>query len=154
MPVLGQDNIDVLNMSIVDQSKLSINAGGGSGVGHQGTFSFSIGQIFTNQVFVKEGQILMGVQQSENSFDNDNSTSVAIMAYPNPVIDKVYLSLGKTVNGDLTYSIFDFGSNLIESGLFTDSLYEIPFYTFASGLYVVVIYHEGKTLTSLKIIKK
>ncbi|KSA15229.1 T9SS type A sorting domain-containing protein [Maribacter dokdonensis] len=152
IPVLGQDN-DISVGSSMEQTKHSINSGGGYSVGQEGNFSFSIGQIFTSQVFVKEGQILMGVQQGESS-GSDNSSKIEIVAYPNPVTNKLFLSLGDLNIENISYSIFDFGGKLIQNEVLENALNEISFEIVTSGLYVIVIYQNDEVLKSLKIIKK
>ncbi|WP_282049086.1 T9SS type A sorting domain-containing protein [Maribacter aquivivus] len=174
-PLFGQTNSDVDNTTIDHQTNYSINSGGGEALSQQGNYSYSIGQIFSTQVFKQEGQIDSGVQQGfDEQMPESNiqvidsigvdfvlipnpvidSVALDIIAYPNPVVDILYVNKGNQDFENLTFQVFDFGGKLIKNGILENSISEIRLDYIRSGIYLLIVVSNDETLYSLKLIKK
>lgn len=159
-PLFGQINSDVDNTAVAHQTNYSINSGGGEALSQHGNYSYSIGQIFSTQVFKQEGQIDSGVQQgfdeevSESNMQVIDSVALDIIAYPNPVVNLLYVDKGNQEFDNLFYQVFDFGGKLIKKGTLESSISEIQLNHVRSGLYLLLVLENDETIYSLKIIKK
>jgi len=129
----------------------------GGNVSGAGSVSYTIGQIIASINTGSNGSVSQGIQQSLELFtlsnqDNKNLTLQAIM-YPNPTKDKVVLSIKDNVLENLIFSMYDSSGRLLKKGKIKNDNTTIPMKNFASGIYLLKVYRNTKSLKIFKIIK-
>ena len=73
--------------------------------------------------------------------------------YPNPTKDKVVLSIKDNVLENLIFSMYDSSGRLLKKGKIKNDNTTIPMKNFASGIYLLKVYRNTKSLKIFKIIK-
>jgi hypothetical protein len=159
-PLFGQSETDAQKILNGENTNYSINAGGGMALGMHGNSSYSIGQIFSTQVFKQIGQVDSGVQQGvdndgvDSSIVINDSLATSIVVYPNPVSDVLFLNMGNQDYSGLVYQVFDFSGKLLMNELISEPISEIKFDYLRSGMYLFVVRRNNEFIISTKIIKE
>ena len=145
-----------LNNQIFSQS--TITTSGGDFKSEKNSFSYSVGQILTSQDLTKptslfgENVILShGVQQVfiQNC---DKSTTVEIIAAPNPSNGIVTLNLINWDEKEIQYNVFDvLGKNVFSSSILEDKT-KLDLSFLSSGMYIISLGYHCGSLSSFKII--
>jgi hypothetical protein len=144
------------NNQIFSQS--TITTSGGDFKSDKNSFSFTVGQILTSQDLSKstslfgENVILShGVQQVfiQNC---DKSTTVEIIATPNPSNGIVTLNLINWDEKEIQYNVFDvLGKNVFSSSILDDKT-KLDLSFLSSGMYIISLGYHCGSLSSFKII--
>ena len=121
-----------------------------------GSVSYSVGQVFYESMQSGAGKVNPGVQQPYEIFvlatqENANQNSITI--YPNPVKDFLIVDLSGEKFKNPTYQLFDGTGRIISIGELKNRKTEINTSTLSSGLYILSVLSEGKTIKTFKIIK-
>ena len=145
-----------LNNQIFSQS--TITTSGGDFKSEKNSFSYSVGQILTSQDLTKstslfgENVVLShGVQQVfiQNC---DKSTTVEIIATPNPSNGIVTLNLINWDEKEIQYNVFDvLGKNVFSSSILEDKT-KLDLSFLSSGMYIISLGYHCGSLSSFKII--
>ena len=121
-----------------------------------GSISYSVGQIFYETQQTAAGGVTAGVQQPYEIFTlatQENSVQNSISVYPNPVKDFLIVDLSGEKFKDPTYQLFDGNGRIISKGELKKMKPEINTSALSSGLYILSVSSEGKTVKTFKIIK-
>jgi len=139
-------------------SQSSVLSSGGDFKSSKASFSYSVGQILTSQDLTKstslfgENVILShGVQQVfiQNC---DKSTTVEIIAAPNPSNGIVTLNLINWDEKEIQYNVFDvLGKNVFSSSILEDKT-KLDLSFLSSGMYIISLGYHCGSLSSFKII--
>lgn len=143
----------------------TVTCGGDSYEGN-GSFSYSLGQVFYNvlgyNLTVTEGvqqpyEISEYIEDDEGKFGNEDIMNIALSAFPNPAKNYLYLTVGN--DGDdlsdiaMEYAMFDVDGRIImqdkisvgDNLLFVEAL--------QPATYFVRIMIDGKRVKTFKVIK-
>ena len=121
-----------------------------------GSVAFSVGQPFYESQESAAGKVNTGVQQPYEIFvlvTNENSIQKNINVYPNPVEDFLIVDFNSEKLAKSSYQLFDGTGRMINKGELKNSKTEVNTSTLSSGLYMLSISSEGKTVKTFKIIK-
>lgn len=143
------------------QGQSFIGAGGGEFTGNNGTFSYTIGQTSYNYVSsINNESATEGIQQSYNiTISNISETSEVdtdITAYPNPTIDKFFISINNPEKTNEIYSLYLYDEKGYLLNTFKTNGKETPIdmCSTKNGIYFLKIVDKiGKTIKTFKIIK-
>lgn len=140
-------------------SQESVVVTGGKGAGTGGESSYSIGQIADIQLKGSGGSAQEGIQQAYEiaTLGNDEfkEINLTMVAYPNPTVDILNLSVVNDKLDDLTYDLFDINGKIVSktskiiASETTVNMHELP-----QGVYFLRINNNSKTIKTFKIIKK
>ena len=119
-----------------------------------GSISATIGQIFfleTNG----NGHISNGVQQAyiisvETGIE---ITNIQLSVYPNPTNDVLYLHIDDEKISTVTYTLFNYESKPLTKGIANDSETQIFMGKYNTGIYILDVISDGKSVKRFKIIK-
>lgn len=122
-----------------------------------GGISYTVGQIAYKSIESPTEKITQGVQQpyeiitlqTLESFQNK-----AILIYPNPVKDILYVDFNKDYIKNSNYQLFDGQGKLIKSEKISNQKSEINFSTYPTAIYILKIESDSKNIKTFKIIKK
>ena len=121
-----------------------------------GSVSYSVCQIFYEPQQSATGRVTAGVQQPYEIFTlatQDNAVQNSISVYPNPVKDFLIVDLSGEKFKDPIYQLFDGTARIISKGELKKMKTEINTSALSSGLYILSVSSEGKTVKTFKIIK-
>jgi len=140
-------------------SQQNIVATGGKGSGTGGTSSYSIGQIADLQLKGSGGFAQEGIQQPYEiatlGTDEFKEINLTMVAYPNPAVDVLNLSIVNDKFDDLTYNLFDINGKIVSKSSkiiaseTTVNMHELP-----QGVYFLRVNSNSKIIKTFKIIKK
>lgn len=140
-------------------SQESIVVAGGKGTGNGGASSYSVGQIVNMQLRGSGGSAQEGVQQpyeittlSNDQFDEIN---LVMIAFPNPVIDELNLTVFNNKFESLSYNLIDTNGKILSKDLnITLSETKVSMHGLPQGVYFLNVINNSKTIKTFKIIKK
>ena len=146
----------VLGISGIYEAQQTIIPAGNNIQSATGSVSYSVGQTFYEPQKAATGEVNPGVQQPYEIFvlaTNENSIQKNITVYPNPVKDFLIVDFNSEKLAKSSYQLFDGTGRIINKGELKDLKTEINTSTLSSGLYMLSISSEGKTVKTFKIIK-
>ena len=146
----------VLGISGISEAQQTIIPAGNNVQSATGSVSYSVGQTFYEPQKAATGEVNPGVQQPYEIFvlaTNENSIQKNITVYPNPVKDFLIVDFNSEKLVKSSYQLFDGTGRIINKGELKDLKTEINTSTLSSGLYMLSISSEGKTVKTFKIIK-
>ena len=146
----------VLGISGISEAQQTIIPAGNNVQSATGSVSYSVGQTFYEPQKAATGEVNPGVQQPYEIFvlaTNENSIQKNITVYPNPVKDFLIVDFNSEKLEKSSYQLFDGTGRIINKGELKDLKTEINTSTLSSGLYMLSISSEGKTVKTFKIIK-
>jgi len=132
--------------------------GGGDNTGSNGSVSYSIGQMQVQTYEGVNGSMATGVQQPyEISVISELSENALVgnilLAYPNPVTDKLILKTDFKEDMTLTYCLYDIsGKVLLESNINSNEI-EILMSGYLPATYFLKVNSGNSVLKVFKIIK-
>ena len=85
---------------------------------------------------------------------NNESADVIACAYPNPVINELFLKVENLQNKKYTYQLFDMYGKLILQNSITAQETKISFNSFAKSTYLLKLTNANSTVKSFIIVKK
>jgi hypothetical protein len=134
----------------------AIASAGSNIVSMSGNMSFTVGQVD----YINTGNnasLSQGVLQVNNRlpityvFNIDHSNT--IQAWPNPVINNLFIKIDGTPVTDVSYQVLDLNGQLVEKNKIVASNTIISMQKYQSGVYIVNIIYSNKKSLHFKIIK-
>ena len=142
---------------IIGLSQEAIPASGGDASGSGGTLSFTVGQLVYSSNSGSNGSVAEGVQQPyeiSTTVGIELSTiSLDFIAYPNPTINNIVLSIKDFNNEKLNYQLYDMSGKLLKSNKVNAINTTIDMSELPVSNYVLNINNDSSTIKSFKIIK-
>ena len=142
---------------IIGLSQEAIPASGGDASGSGGTLSFTVGQLVYSSNSGSNGSVADGVQQPyeiSTTVGIELSTiSLDFIAYPNPTINNIVLSIKDFNNEKLNYQLYDMSGKLLKSNKVNAINTTIDMSELPVSNYVLNINNDSSTIKSFKIIK-
>ncbi len=138
------------------EAQQSINAAGNQAQSATGSVSYSVGQIFQQNLTSATGKVDQGVQQPYEIYNlatNENAMQANITVYPNPVKEFLIVDFNSKKLQNATYQLFDGTGRILNKGELKNVTNDINTSTLHSGMYILSISSEGKTVKTFKIIK-
>lgn len=128
---------------------------GGNISNSSGSISFTIGQVFINNIEGDNGVINEGIQQPYTSeiITGIELNEIQLQLFPNPTSDIAILKVANEHIGLLNYSLFDETGRLISTNQINSSESTIALATLASGIYILNVRNSSQTIKSFRIIK-
>ena len=136
----------------------SINTGGGNADGSGGTAAYSVGQIvYQTQQSEQSVIVFEGIQYAyeivDVSIENPKYTNLNFSVYPNPLFDKINLSISGLEISGLSCKLFDIDGKLLMEEKITSDNTAILMDSFSSSIYLLAVYKNMENIKSFKIIK-
>lgn len=127
-------------------AQISLHASWGQGSGNGGTFTYSIGQAFTQSVSISgTGSISEGVQQSFINITDISQTLDGISIYPNPTTGILNLRIQGFLTDVFSYRIYNNLGQCVQEDIVRDALSLIILKSVAAGIYRIEVKStEGK----------
>ncbi len=131
----------------------SLNASGGEAFGANGTTTYSVGQLFFTTISSSNTIVIQGVQQAHESIGIEIRNMINVLAYPNPMIDYLILTVDHFENRRLEYQFFDIQGKLLIKENIKNQETRITPPLLKKGFYILSIIEGKRLLKSIKIIK-
>jgi hypothetical protein len=142
---------------IIGLSQEAIPASGGDASGSGGTLSFTVGQLGYSSNSGSNGSVAEGVQQpyeiSTTVGIELSNISLDFIAYPNPTINNIVLSIKDFNNEKLNYQLYDMSGKLLKSNKVNSINTTIDMSELPVSNYVLNINNDSSIIKSFKIIK-
>jgi hypothetical protein len=136
----------------------SVLSAGGDGVGSSGSISYSVGQIDFLAVDATSGKSNQGLQVpweiTVESGITQTSIELKALAYPNPVLDELQLSVGNFLSEGMSYRIYDLQGKLLMEHTILEETTRVNLSGFASATYVLQIIFDQNPIKTFRIVKK
>jgi hypothetical protein len=143
---------------IIGLSQEAIPASGGDASGSGGTLSFTVGQLGYSSNSGSNGSVAEGVQQpyeiSTTVGIELSNISLDFIAYPNPTINNIVLSIKDFNNEKLNYQLYDMSGKLLKSNKVNAINTTIDMSELPVSNYVLNINNDNSIIKSFKIIKR
>lgn len=132
-------------------------AGGGDATGN-GSFSYSIGQVFYTTNYGSEGTISQGVQQayeisSAVGLSEYNAISLEFEIYPNPTTDYLTLDVKDFSLTGMDYVLYDMSGRMLVTRRINQSNTVIDMMDFPESTYFLKVSNGTTMIKTFKIIK-
>ena len=124
--------------------------------GEAGTVSYTIGQPFVETAQSDAGSLAPGVQQAYTITTvgvGDVAATVELNAYPNPVADRLTLSVADT-DKSLRYTLTDNNGRALATSEIADALTEIDMANLVPAVYFLRVDDGNVMVRTFKIVKK
>ncbi|QOD60984.1 T9SS type A sorting domain-containing protein [Polaribacter haliotis] len=136
----------------------SINTSSGNVKTNNGSFTYSVGQIFNNQYSSTKGSISFGVQNAYEIYTTlgllNTDINLKMAVYPNPIVNNLNLSIKNYITKDLTFVIYDIlGKKQIANKILAEQTI-INVKKLPNTIYFLKIIKNNKPIKIFKIIKK
>jgi hypothetical protein len=142
---------------IIGLSQEAIPASGGDASGSGGTLSFTVGQLGYSSNSGSNGSVAEGVQQpyeiSTTVGIEITNISLDFIAFPNPTINNIVLSIKDFNNEKLNYQLYDMSGKLLKSNKVNAINTTIDMSELPVSNYVLNINNDSSIIKSFKIIK-
>jgi hypothetical protein len=142
---------------IIGLSQEAIPASGGDASGSGGTLSFTVGQLGYSSNSGSNGSVAEGVQQpyeiSTTVGIEITNISLDFIAFPNPTINNIVLSIKDFNNEKLNYQLYDMSGKLLKSNKVNAINTTIDMSELPVSNYVLNINNDISIIKSFKIIK-
>ena len=137
----------------------AIPSTGGEASSSQGSYSYTLGQVFYSANIGTTGNLTQGVQQAFEFFTPSTSAQNNILlkaiTFPNPTADFIILKITDSVVLDnLAYTLFDLTGKSITKKPITSDVTQIKMMHLSMGVYLLKITKMNKPIKTFKIIKK
>lgn len=129
---------------------------GGDASGNGGSTSYSVGQIVYKSNTSTAGSVNQGMQEAYEIIAlgiKVTSLNISLFVFPNPVNDKLTLSITNFSSEKLVYELFDLQGKLITSDLIFGNETQINTGNLPGAVYFLNIVEKSKKIQSFKIIK-
>jgi hypothetical protein len=134
----------------------SINTSGENVSNNFGSISYSVGQLLTQTVNNRVGSISHGVQQTflvSTLNIEDNKNNISVICFPNPVQNKLCLSINNYNHGKLIFKLLNNEGKIIQEGDINGVETMVSFQHLPSSVYFVEILNDNINLQTFQIIK-
>lgn len=138
-------------------SQSSVNSSGSEADGNDGTVSYSVGQVFTNESDGGQGTVTEGVQQSfvvtQVDVDDTESIDATVKVFPNPVNNRLNIEFQEFAT-DVNLRLYGLNGKNYRNRKINNSKLDIDMKDMASGTYFLEL-TDGKGNKELyKIVKR
>ncbi|KQS91815.1 T9SS type A sorting domain-containing protein [Chryseobacterium sp. Leaf394] len=144
--------------SLLISAQSAQNSSGGNLNSASGSISFSTGNVFYREFSSSTGTLVPGTQHSYELTPtlgiNENSISLEMKIFPNPVADKLTLTADSKNTKDLTYRLHSATGALLKTGQISERETIVDMTDFPSSTYFFSVQQAGKPLKNYTIIKK
>jgi len=125
--------------------------------GESGTISYTVGQPFVETTQSAVGSLAQGVQQAYTITTTEVgvaelAASVELSAYPNPVVDRLTLSVADT-DVALRYTLTDNNGRTLATAEIADALTEIDMANLVPAVYFLRVSDGNVMVRTFKIVK-
>ena len=125
--------------------------------GEAGTVSFTVGQPFVTPAVSDAGSLTPGVQQAYeitivNGIEN-TQISLEAEVYPNPVVDRLTLSVSDADGVVLHYTLTDANGRTIATAEIVDAQTAIDMARYVQGVYFLRVDDGNVVVKTFKIVK-
>ena len=126
--------------------------------GEAGTVSYTVGQPFVETAQSDAGSLAPGVQQAYTITTvevgvGDVAANIALSAYPNPVADRLTLSVADTDKA-LRYTLTDNSGRTLATSEIADAITEIDMANLVPAVYFLRVDDGNVMVRTFKIVKK
>lgn len=140
------------------QAQESVNATGNNASGNGGSVSYSVGQVVYTTNSGTSGSVAQGVQQPYEisvvtGIEEAKGINLSISAYPNPVTDKLILSVDNFELSTLNYQLYNINGRFLQTQELTGSKTQIDMETYSPAIYFVRVISGNQVVKEFKIIK-
>ncbi|MCO6493275.1 MAG: T9SS type A sorting domain-containing protein [Phaeodactylibacter sp.] len=135
----------------------SANASGGDASGSGGTVAYSIGQVAYANQSGTNGDINQGVQQPYEIYSvgiDEEVMGIELSVFPNPTSDILNLQFEDFEKYDATIKVYDESGKIMYNSQIGSSPTTIDLSQYTTGIYLVNITSDSKSMKIFKIIKK
>ncbi len=138
-------------------SQESLNTSGGNASG-SGSVSYSVGQTMYQVYTGTSGSVTTGVQQNYKisvvtGGTETEGVNLSVLAYPNPVVDKLTLTIEDIENSSFSFQLFDAQGKVLDSQDITSNQTSIEMTNLAPATYFVKAFQNNQEIKTFKIIK-
>jgi hypothetical protein len=137
-----------------------MNTSGGVAAGTSGSVSYSVGQVFYNQLADNDFTLHEGVQLPYELFiitpvAIENEQQFDMRVFPNPTNDFLILASDEPLYENLTFHLFDMNGRKLQTGRLLSDNTRIQMISYLPGVYFLVIINENtnEEINKFKIIK-
>ncbi len=138
-------------------SQAGQTASGGVATGINGSISFSVGQIDYITATSLNGTITQGIQQPYELFIvtevNEKNLELDVSAYPNPILDQLFIFIENEEIKNMSYTINDVCGNLIVEEKILNQNTSVFMNDFVNGVYFIKIFKNSAIAKTFKLIK-
>ena len=125
--------------------------------GEAGAVSFTVGQPFYQTATSDAGSLTAGVQQAYtiSVVDGIDNTQIKLEAevYPNPVTDRLTLSVVDASDSNLHYTLTDNNSRTLATADIADAQTSIDMTRYVQGVYFLRVDDGERVVKTFKIVK-
>ena len=122
-----------------------------------GSVSYAIGNIAYGVSSSVNGSIISGTQIPFEIFIvssiKNNEVNVDLSVFPNPDYDRLLIKVENFNNENLSFTLYNAEGKILKTEKIKESLTELNFYNIPSGIYLINIKSNNKTIKSFKIVK-
>ena len=136
-------------------AQVAVAASGGEASGSGGSASFTVGQMFYQNISDTGGTISEGVQQPFEIFipvSLESDLSINLSVYPNPTLGQLQLEINTDRFDGMRYQLLSLQGRSIASAAVSQPLTQIDMSRLAQGTYFIRVMREGQLLQTIKII--
>ncbi len=143
---------------IIMYGQYAFTSSGGDAMGSGGILHYSVGQVAFSSVTSISGSVTEGVQQpyeimTVTGNPEFQGVRINLSAFPNPAVDKLFITVENTENLSLRYVLYDNGGRLLLTDLLKGSITEIPINGFPPAAYSLVVFSDSDRIKTFQIIK-
>jgi hypothetical protein len=142
---------------IISLSQRSTVTAGGEATGTNGYYSYSIGQVFYQNIENGSGFISEGVQQPFEIWITDvyenPGINLSFTAYPNPTLNELWLKIENYNQEELKLQLLDINGKQIELVQINSSETKLLMTDHATGMYFINVLEQDIPIKNFKIIK-
>ena len=140
------------------QAQETTLAGGGDAIGVNGSFSYSIGQIFYTTIYGTEGTAAQGVKQayeisSTVGVTEYDAITLNFEIYPNPTTDYLTLNIKDFPLNELDYVLYDMTGRVLDTRKINQSNTIVEMMDFPESTYLLKVSNGTTIMKTFKIIK-
>ncbi len=136
----------------------SFNATGSNASGSGGSVSYSVGQVACQIQTAAIGSVTEGVQQPYEisvvtNIEEPEYIELSVLAYPNPTIDNLTLSINKFNFDDASYQLYDMNGKLLKDEKISGRRKSIIMSNLVPATYFIKVFQGHDEIKTFKIIK-
>lgn len=134
----------------------AVTPAGGRATGSGGSASYTVGQVFYLVHSGPAASLYEGVQQPYEIFTvgvTESGFEFSLSVFPNPTANQLTLLVRNFNNEKLRFQLFDLSGRMLAGDRITGTHTLIPMGAYLSGIYLLNIILENKSVQSFKIIK-
>jgi len=135
----------------------NVSTTGGDASGSGGSSSYSVGQVVYTANTGTNGSVAQGVQQAYEIYASVGieltEINLELVAYPNPTINSLTLTIGNYNNEKLSYQLYDIQGKLLDSEQVISDETSIDMLDLPTSTYLLNILDNNSLIKTFRIIK-